>query len=347
MKGTASGSGSKKLIKRFYLFRSNIEELEYYHQYKNLDVFERCCHDFYMLFPIELLRKTDIDEVIIFRLSKNNLDSYEFIISGKKYIQCWVENFNEIIKLFPSPEISFWRGGFREYDMATKLNPNYFGNKLYLGASKRTIPIYGGIYDKFLVEDDNSLDVTNSIPFYKTANPNIFKSLNLSIEYDLCWICNFSQIRMKGQEWFIKKISEFKEMKTLKIAHIGNDDYVGRKLCYQYGVDNIDFLGYCGRSSITEILNKSKFGIVTSSVDDGCPRVITEILKSGCPLLIRNQTKLLSYYKRFGVIEFGDDFNVITNALSRHRSYKDELLDNLDYLSIKNIAALNFKLWGF
>ena len=52
-------------MKTFWLFRSNIRNLEYYHQYTNLDEFEKNCHDFYMLLPIWLLRNNYFDEVML------------------------------------------------------------------------------------------------------------------------------------------------------------------------------------------------------------------------------------------------------------------------------------------
>lgn len=331
-------------MNRFYLFRSNIKELEYYHKYRDLKEFEFSCHDFYMLFPMELLRNNIMDEVVIYRFSDVKIDPIIFEINSKLFIQKWIQNSEDIFKE-PKPIMSFWRGGFKEYDSMINKNPNFFGKKIYLGASKRIKPI-NNLYDMILVEDDNDLSIEKSKPFYKTVNNNIFKPLTLDSKYDLCWVCNFSQISQKGQEWFIKKISESEKLRKLKIVHLGNNSAVGIKLSNKYKVDNIIFDGWKSRNVINEYLNKSKFGIVTSNKEDGCPRVSTEILGSGTPLLIRDQTRLLSHYKNHGVIEYSEyPEEIIINSIINYNYYKQDLLQNFDTLSINCICKKNFDLW--
>ena len=327
-----------------WIFRTNLKELEYYHQYKDLETFKNNNHDFYLSQGIYFLENNIYDEVIIWRLSDNNIQDITFNINNRKFIQRWVKNFNEVFN-YPKPDISFFRGGFIEYDNITKQNPNFFGLKLYLGASKRTNPIYNGIYDKILVEDDSHISSNNHIPFYKTASKEIFKPLNLTKKYDLIWICNFSQMIHKGQEFFISNISKSNYLKSLKIIHIGNKSDVGKLFCQKYNVNNIEFFGHLTRDKINEYLNRSKFGIITSNEEDGCPRIITEILCSGTPLLIRDKTKLLNFYKEKAVIGFNDN-NIeqkINEALNI--DYSNEALENVDRISIDKICKLNLDLW--
>ena len=78
----------------FWLFRSNIKHLEYYHKYDNLEEFEMNCHDFYMLFPIWLLRENHFDAVVIWRLSTKPPKEITFNVDGKTYTQRWVRNFS-------------------------------------------------------------------------------------------------------------------------------------------------------------------------------------------------------------------------------------------------------------
>jgi len=331
-------------INRFYLFRSNIKELEYYHKYKDLYEFERYCHDFYMLFPMELLRNDIMDEVVIYRFSDIERQPIQFEINSKPYTQKWIRHLDDIFK-DPSATMTFWRGGFTEYDNMINKNPKFFGRMLYLAASKRIVPT-NNKYDNVLIESDNDSSTSNSKPFYKTVNPNIFKPLNLKPEYDLCWICNFSQISQKGQEWFIKKISESKRLRKLKILHLGNNPSIGAKLSTSYGINNITFADWKPREEINEYLNKSRFGIVTSNMNDGCPRTSTEILGSGTPLLVRDQTRLLSYYKTHGVVVFSENpEETIINSVTNYDYYKQDLLDTMDTLSMKTICMKNFDLW--
>ena len=335
-------------MRSFWLFRSNIKELEYYHEFKDLETFEKKCHDYYMLFPLWFLKENFFDEVTIWRLSNKYIDPIIFDVNGKKYIQRWCLDFSQILS-FPDPDMSFWRGGFKNYDEITKPFPKRFGIKIYLGAGQRINAQWGGNYDLFLMEDD--LDIKNNpktIPFYKTASPFIFHPLNLEKKWDICWPCNCTQLKYKGQEFFIKEISKSKELKQLKIVHCGNKPEIGKKLCKQYGVNNIEFLGLQERSQLNIILNSSKIGLNLSNRLDGCPRVSTEILMSGTPLVISNQTRLLSYYKRKGVIEVNDK-NLSEKIISSVKNYNDigkEVLKSINNeLSFDNITKKNIDLW--
>ena len=334
-------------MKRLYIFRTNLTNLESYHSITNIDQFKKECWDFYLLQSLWFLENDYFDEVIIWRLTNSNHPDIIFEINGKKFIQRWVNNLNEVFK-YTKPDISLWRGGFKEYDEISKKNPKFFGLKLYLAAGKRLTPQYSGIYDRILVEDDlDKIQIKNSIPFYKTTNPNIFKPLNLDKKYDLCIISNFSQLRYKGTDLIIDEISKNPFLQKLEICHIGNKSEIGISLSKQKNVKNIEFLGSLDRFKINEILNQSKFGIVNSNRIDGNPRVITEILTSGTPLFINSKTRLLNYYKKFGVIEF-NDINFIKKIMYGFENYdktKKDLIDRLNRFDINNICKLNIESW--
>lgn len=336
-------------MKRLYIFRTNLKNLEYYHEYKDLETFKLKCHDFYLNMGINFLENNYFDEVIVWRLYDNIKPDITFDINGKKFIQRWVNNFKEVFE-HPKPNVTFFRGGFPEYCELTKINPNFFGLKLYLAAGKRLLPKYGGIYNRILIEDERDQQLSHScIPFYKTTNSNIFKPLNnLNKKYDICIISNFSQVKYKGTDEFIELISKSKDLKKLKLCHVGNKNEVGETLCKKYKVDNIEFLGYLTRDEINSVLNQSKFGIVLSNRQDGCPRVITEVLTSGTPLIIKGETRVLRYYKQYGVIVFPDYNKFLLNIKTYSQDYektKKILLDNLDKFDMDLICKMNFDLW--
>jgi hypothetical protein len=335
-------------MRTIWLFRSNILELEYYHKYRDLETFENNCHDFYLLMVIWFLRNDYFDEAIIWRLSKKKLDDIIFDVNGKKFIQRWVTDFKEVYK-YKQPIISFWRGGFREYAETIRTKPKFFGKRLYLGAGRRIYPQYGDRYDIILLEDERDFRGSNQLPFYKTANPNIFKPLGETKKYDLCWPCNFSQIRHKGQEFFISCVSKSNFLRQLKIVHAGNKTNVGKELCKKYNVNNIIFVGWIERPELNKLLNQSKFGIVTSNLVDGCPRISTEILMSGTPLLVRDQTRILRYYKYTGVVEFTDG-NIekkIISAFSNSEKLSLEVIKVITTrLSIETICRKNLVMWN-
>jgi len=335
-------------LRRFYLFRSNLRIFEYYHKFRDLETFRKNCHDYYLLFSLWLLEKDYFDEVVIWRLYNKQVPDIVFEVNGKRFIQRWVQDFRQVANNYPKCDVSFWRGGFPEYDSVTKQSPKHFGFKVYLGAGRRVFPRWNGKYDLFLVEDER--DLSNQFPcafFYKTASPYLFFPTDVTKKWDICWPCNFTQLRYKGQREFIRLVSESKFLRKLKIVHCGNKPEVGQRLCQKYGVDNITFLGYKSRSKLNEILNHSKFGLNFSNRLDGCPRVSTEILMSGTPLLISEQTRLLNYYKKFGVVVLGNNcLGTIQQAFARYGSLTRQLQDALsNELSFDIISRKNVKEW--
>ena len=336
-------------MRRFWLFRSNIRHLEYYHEFRDLKIFKEKCHDYYMLLPLWLLEKDYFDEVTVWRLSNQPINQkIIFDVGGKRYIQRWVNDFRDTFKHDP-PEMSFWRGGFPEYDFVTKERPDHFGKKIYLGAGRRLFPQWGGKYDVFLMEDERDIVKNkNCIPFYKTASPQIFHPIKKEIKWDICWPCNFTQTRYKGQKFFISRIANSPELQTLKIAHCGNKPEVGKDLCDRFGVKNIQFFGWVEREKLNDILNESFFGLNLSNDIDGCPRVSTEILMSGTPLILREKVRLLKDFRKKGVIEVNER-NMTEQIMLGLKNYSDLKNDVMDIirttLSFDNINQKNIELW--
>lgn len=336
-------------MRNFWLFRSNLKSIEYYHEYKNLKEFVENCHDYYMLFPLWLMKNGYIDNTIIWRLTDIPKDDIVFKIGEKTYTQRWVNNFNEVFKE-PSPIYSLFRGGFPEYDKITKQNPDHFGKKLYLGTGKRIYSQYDGIYDVYLQEDKSDFkDSKICLPFYKTASPKIFYPIeDIQIKYDICWPANFTQNKYKGQEFFINVVGHCPKMKRLKIVHCGNKPEFGKKIARKYNVSNIKFVGSVDRPKLNEYLNQSKFGLVLSNRKDGCPRIATEIMMSGTPLIIRNITRLLPYYKQNGVVIVNDGNIIpqIMKALPKHGLLRERLRKSIETdLSFETICQKNIDLW--
>lgn len=335
-------------MKTFWLFRTNLRQLEYYHRYTDLAEFKQKCHDFYLLQGIWFLENDVFDEVVIWRLTPKDASEFEimFDINGKKFIQRFVHNFDECF-CHQSPSVTFFRGGFPEYGKLTKTLPGYFGLSLYCGTGQRVRPQHGGEYSKILVEDD--LDLENgAIPFYKTANQQIFKPIKAEQQYDICWPCNFSQINCKGQQFFINEVGKSAHLKQLKILHVGNKPEMGKELCKRHRVSNIEFAGYVSRSELNILLNQSKLGLVTSNQLDGSPRILTEIMATGTPFLISGWTRRLKYYHGGAVAGFPQSGieNRIAEAMRNHARLKRRAMAGLDRLSMDTICKLNLAQWG-
>lgn len=338
----------------FWLFRSNLKQFEYYHSdffTANLATFEKSCHDFYILQLIYYLRYNYINQAIVWRLNPKKdkkTNDIVFDVNGRKLINRFVDDFHECLRM-KSPDIIFWRGGFQEYDKITRNHHNFFGpNSLYLGAGRRVLPQYGGRYNRILVESDEDLKIPRKgiYPFYKTANPNIFYDKGIEEKkYDLCLPANFKQMRMKGQDWFLERVSKSKYLRSLKIVIPGDNIKIGKELTKKYGLDNVKLVSQVDRKELNRLLNVSKFGIITSNEKDGSPRMITEILQSGTPLLIRDKTRCLSYYKNYGCIEFGENDleEKIKNGIDKYENKKEEMKTQSENLTIENICKLNWE----
>jgi glycosyltransferase involved in cell wall biosynthesis len=336
-------------MRNFWVFRSNLKSLEYYHKYTDLTDFINNCHDYYLLFAMWLLKNDYMDSATTWRLTDKPIPDIVFDVDGKTFTQKWVRNFNEVFN-YPSPKFSLFRGGFPEYDKLTIANPDHLGTKMYLGTGKRIYPQYGGTYDYYLQEDELDFrDNKPCLPFYKTASPAIFQPIdNTKIKYDICWPSNFTQHKYKGQEFFINVVGHCPKMKKLKIVHCGNKPEMGRKMARKYNVSNIEFVGSVDRPTLNKYLNQSKFGLVLSNRTDGCPRIVTEILCSGTPLILRNITRTLPYYKKKGVVIVKDG-NIIPQtmkALPKWKRIRERLKEALETdLSFNKICQKNIEIW--
>lgn len=347
-------------MRSIWLFRSNLRILEDYHKAECTDIeeFEKACHDFWILQLIEFLRQDYFDEAVVWRLKPKNShmsSGFTFKVGNKlktlrqRFVKDFEDIFDPIYCYYKNqPEISFFRGGFPEYDRLINEYGEYLGLKLYCGSGQRILPKYDGKYDKILVEDERDFTGSdNCIPFYKTASPIHFYMNERDPMYDICFISNFTQERYKGQLFFIDQVSKSDFLKSLDIVHFGNKSDIGEKLCTKLGVTNIKFGGHKSKTFLNQVINKSKFGLVCSNQLDGCPRVITEILSCGTPLFLRSSTRLLTYYKRNGVLEFADDNmeDVIKMGMKKYDFYKHMASAQLDRISLKNVCKKNIMLW--
>lgn len=340
---------AKKVKKVLWIFRTNLRPLEYYHKFREITEFKTYCHDFYLLMGLWYIESDIFNEVIVWRLKPKDqeINDIVFRVRDNTFTQKFTSSFYNVVDL-PTPNVSFFRGGFQEYCMITKRQPAHFGISLYLGAGRRVFPQYGGKYKKVLVESDEDLTHSMTEPFFKTANNKIFYPFQINnLKYDLCWICNFSEVNYKGQEYFIEQVSRSRYLKGLNIIHVGNEPARGTELCKKFGVSNINFLGYHTRPEINTFLNQSKLAIVTSNENDGSPRVITEVLCSCTPLLIREKTRVLGFYKEKGVVEFKDEEleGKAMYAFNNRELLRKALLENLSNISLGQICNLNYRIW--
>jgi glycosyltransferase involved in cell wall biosynthesis len=339
-------------MRTIWLFRTNLPTLEYYHSYTDLKTFEDKCHDYYLLFMIWLLKNNHFDTAVVWRLSKKPRPDITFHIDGHMFIQRWVTDFRQCFD-YNKPDVSFFRGGFPEYDQIVKERPGFLGLKLYLGAGKRQYPMYGGTYDAILYEDQRDKSSRYLMfAFYKAANPKIFfPKVDPKKEYEGCLPANFSQLKYKGQELLLQTISNSisQSLKKMKFIIPGNDSNTGTTLCSKHGVTNVDIPGQLTRSELNDTFNASLFGMVLSNQKDGSPRTMTEILFSGTPLLVLDETRLLNFYKDAGVgVTTRKNLEMaICSMVSDPEFLRNRLLKRLETdLTFDNICQMNIDLWN-
>jgi hypothetical protein len=156
-------------------------------------------------------------------------------------------------------------------------------------------------------------------------------------------------MRHKGQEFFIREVSKSTHLKQLRIVHVGNKPEDGKRMCKRYGLNNIEFAGWVDRPILNEYLNASYFGIVTSNEEDGCPRLITEIMMSGTPLLLRKSTRLLNFYKKSGIIIFDDKSLKVKlqHGMFKYDEYRNQAKKNIqEKISMDKVCNMNLHIWN-
>jgi len=347
-------------MKTFYLFRSDIRKLEYYHKYTTLEEFEKLCHDFYLLMPLEFLKMGVFNKVIIWRLidkpKKDIIFKFKNELGNKViFIQKFcVHSFEEIFSL-PRPNVSIFRGGFKEYDILINKISGFFGKTFYLGASRRFLPVYGGKYDYILYESELDIPKTNKenikfMKFYKTSNPNIFYPLDAIPEFDMVWPWKYTRDHRKGELFFLDAIKKHSGLQKLKIYHCGNEVEKTKKLFKKYGVTNIICDDIKHYHDMNEIINNGICGLLTSDKEDGCPRLSTEILSCAIPLLIRNTTRILDYYFGHGRIDYvtyDDLYSKFLFIKENRKKIVNKMKDRLQKdLSMREICKKNIEEWG-
>ena len=69
-------------MRNFWVFRSNLKSLEYYHKYTDLTDFINNCHDYYLLYPLWLLKNDLMDTATIWRLTDTPKEDIVFDVGA-------------------------------------------------------------------------------------------------------------------------------------------------------------------------------------------------------------------------------------------------------------------------
>ena len=167
-----------------------------------------------------------------------------------------------------SVDFVFARGGHPYYISILKKCTNAF--KIYYGAGTRTHPKDGIKYDMILVDD--ARDLRENCKLWTKPAARQFKPLDVEKKYDVCYIANGTQAKIKGIKWMYKTVPSH-----LSVLHLGNRS----KYVPPSNVKRRQVL----RKDMVEMINQCRVGIVPYTDYDSAPRAISEMLACDVPVL--------------------------------------------------------------
>jgi glycosyltransferase involved in cell wall biosynthesis len=195
----------------------------------------------------------------------------------------WIESFSDTSFDF-KPDVIIARGGFPEYDCVVRRNPQAF--KMYYGAGRRFLPADPGFYDVLLVDSpiqesaaQEQCPLLRCAKFVKPAAENIF--FPTGVEKTINILFSGSDIPRKQLVPFLKQIRKLK----VTVAGLVSNDTRRR-------FPNVSFLGWLPRKQMRDVYSAAKILVCCSDELDSNPRVISESMACGCPVIVTDSVML-------------------------------------------------------
>jgi glycosyltransferase involved in cell wall biosynthesis len=182
------------------------------------------------------------------------------------------------------PDVIICRGGFPYYDDFIKRFPN--AKKVYYGAGRRFWPTTDFTdYDLFLVDDPIQFETIKAkgknVEMLLKPAATMFKPYDIQKRYDVCFMANAAQRKIKRHDLFIKAVAN----SGLSVLNLGNTDPELIEMAEKMGAD-ITWAGWSLRQFLPEKISQCRVGVCASGPDiDSCPRVIPEYLACGLPIV--------------------------------------------------------------
>jgi len=198
------------------------------------------------------------------------------------FTEKWL-NFKQYTPAF-DPDVIICRGGFPYYDELINRFPN--AKKVYYGAGRRYWPQTKFTdYDLFLVDDPRQhkeiKDKGKRVEMLLKPAATMFLPHDVEKEYDVCFMANASQRRIKRHDLLIRAVAK----SGLRVLNLGNTDHELIEMAKRFGAD-ITWGGWHLRKYLPELISKCRVGVCASGSDiDSCPRVIPEYLACGLPVV--------------------------------------------------------------
>lgn len=198
----------------------------------------------------------------------------------------WIKDFRKCIVGF-NPDVVWARGGFKEYHPILKACSQ--SKRVYYGAGQRYLPPSGFSNYDLILQDTTTQAAVCLVKYkcrvetwLKPAADNIIKPIDCEKEYDVCYIANGTQAKIKGIKWVYNTVPY-----GLKVLHLGNKS----KYKPPHNVTCRRVL----RHEIGEWINKCRVGIIPYSSIDSNPRALVEMLACRIPVIILKDVNYGAY----------------------------------------------------
>lgn len=231
----------------------------------------------------------------------------------------WVDKLKHYKPTFEPTHI--WaRGGFPEYNVVLDKYPKVF--KAYYGAGARFLPDRKD-YNLILVDsEEQKIKAMQKFPksnvelWFKPAPDNLIHDYDVPKIYDICYVANGSQAKIKGVKWIYRTIP-----KELSMLHLGTKS--------KYDPPKNVIRKRILRRDIFQEIKKCKVGIIPYDSIDSCPRAMVEMLACGLPVIALDTVRFWrDKYTDVQVVNKNDFWNKVKNAYPRENvalNYKNNL----------------------
>lgn len=198
---------------------------------------------------------------------------------GDHFCVRWVRHIEKADYKYDDPDVIWARGGFSEYEPVLKKYPKAF--KIYYAAGRGSRHIPAGFTDYDLILCDNSqqlIDIKKRFPqkfvdlWIKPACDSLIYPKPVKKKYDVCYIANGPQAKIKNIEWVYETFPD-----NMTMLHLG----MKSKYKPPRGVKCKRVL----RHQIAREISKCKVGVIPYETVDSMPRALSEMLACGLPVV--------------------------------------------------------------
>lgn len=227
------------------------------------------CEDMWTVLCERLSRHTDRTELWYYGAGSKTKKKHV----TDKMVERWV-NFSKLPNF--KPDVIIARGGFPEYVPVCNKFPK--SKKVYYGAGIRFKPD-AGKWDIILVDSKKQQKkIPKAKLFIKPAADNIFRPQAVRKKFDICFIANATQKEIKRHKLAFNSIAGT----DLSMLHLGLKDATIKKYARK---SQVHFGGWHRRHELPSMICQCRIGLVCSTSYDSCPRVLSEYLACGLPVV--------------------------------------------------------------